>query len=199
MSLVTPDFGLLFWMTLIFAIVFFVLAKWGFPAITGMVDKRSERINESIEKAREAEKMLSEMSERQAAMLEETRAEQGRILREAAQARDAMVGQAKQQAQDEAAKILDHARTQIAAEKETALKKMGRSAEITRFKGLGEISPDEFKGFIGEDIRLEMVHLTSEDKIADIIQFYMGDNTPVRQKFIRTNLRSDIDNTEEAQ
>ena len=58
MSLVTPDFGLLFWMTLIFAIVFFVLAKWGFPAITGMVDKRSERINESIEKAREAEKML---------------------------------------------------------------------------------------------------------------------------------------------
>ena len=85
------------------------------------------------------------------------------------------------------------------AEKETALKKMGRSAEITRFKGLGEISPDEFKGFIGEDIRLEMVHLTGEDKIADIIQFYMGDNTPVRQKFIRTNLRSDIDNTEEAQ
>lgn len=121
MSLVTPDFGLLFWMTLIFAIVFFVLAKWGFPAITGMVDKRSERINESIEKAREAEKMLSEMAERQAAMLEETRAEQGRILREAAQARDAIVTQAKQQAQDEAAKILDHTRTQIAAEKESAL------------------------------------------------------------------------------
>ena len=121
MSLVTPDFGLLFWMTLIFAIVFFVLAKWGFPAITGMVDKRSERINESIEKAREAEKMLSEMAERQAAMLEETRAEQGRILREAAQARDAIVTQAKQQAQDEAAKSLDHTRTQIAAEKEAAL------------------------------------------------------------------------------
>ena len=74
-----------------------------------------------------------------------------------------------------------------------------KGAEVTRFKGLGEISPDEFKGFIGEDIRLEMVHLTGEDKIADIIQFYMGDNTPVRQKFIRTNLRSDIDNTEEAQ
>ena len=85
------------------------------------------------------------------------------------------------------------------SEKESALKKMGRGAEITRFKGLGEISPDEFKGFIGDDIRLEMVHLTGEDKITDIIQFYMGDNTPVRQKFIRTNLRSDIDNTEEAQ
>ena len=124
MSLVTPDFGLLFWMTLIFAIVFFVLAKWGFPAITGMVDKRSDRINESIEKVRKAEVMLSEMAERQAAMLEETRAEQGRILREASQARDAMVSQAKQQAQEEATKILDHARTQIAAEKETALKEI---------------------------------------------------------------------------
>ena len=121
MSLVTPDFGLLFWMTLIFAIVFFVLAKWGFPAITGMVDKRAERIEESISKAHEAEKMLAEMTERQARMLDETRAEQARILREAAQARDAVVGQAKQQAQEEASKLLDHARTQIAAEKESAL------------------------------------------------------------------------------
>ena len=121
MSLVTPDFGLLFWMTLIFAIVFFVLAKWGFPAITGMVDKRAERIEESISKAREAEQMLAEMTERQARMLDETRAEQARILREATQARDAVVGQAKQQAQEEASKLLEHARTQIAAEKESAL------------------------------------------------------------------------------
>ena len=85
------------------------------------------------------------------------------------------------------------------AEKEAALKKLGRGAEITRFKGLGEISPDEFKGFIGKDIRLEMVRLTGEDKIADLIEFYMGNNTPVRQKFIRSNLRSEIENTEEDQ
>ena len=85
------------------------------------------------------------------------------------------------------------------AEKEEALKKIGRNAEITRFKGLGEISPDEFKGFIGKDIRLEMVRLTGEDKIADLIEFYMGNNTPTRQKFIRNNLRSEIENTEEDQ
>ena len=85
------------------------------------------------------------------------------------------------------------------AERDQAALELGKKAEITRFKGLGEISPDEFKGFIGEGIRLEQVHLTAEDKIVDIIQFYMGDNTPVRQKFIRMNLRSDIDNTEEAQ
>lgn len=124
MSLVTPDFGLLVWMTLIFAIVFFVLAKWGFPAITGMVDKRSDRINESLVKAREAERMFSEMETRHAAMIEETRAEQARILREASQAREAIVTQAKQQAQDEATKLLEQARTQIAAEKESALKEI---------------------------------------------------------------------------
>ena len=121
MSLITPDFGLLFWMTLIFAIVFFVLAKWGFPAITGMVEKRAERIDESISKAREAEKQLEGMEERRAAMIGETRAEQARILKEAAQARDTMVDQAKLQAQEEASKILEHARTQIAVEKEAAL------------------------------------------------------------------------------
>jgi len=108
-------------MTLIFAIVFFVLAKWGFPAITGMVEKRADRIDESIAKARKAEQLLSEMTERHSAMIEETRAEQARILREAAQARDTIVEQAKQQAQDEASKILGHTRTQIAAEKEAAL------------------------------------------------------------------------------
>lgn len=85
------------------------------------------------------------------------------------------------------------------AEKESALKKLGKGAEITRFKGLGEISPDEFAGFIGDNIRLENVRLTGEDKISEIIEFYMGNNTPMRQKFIRTNLRSDVDNTEEKQ
>lgn len=85
------------------------------------------------------------------------------------------------------------------AEKDAALKKLGKGADITRFKGLGEISPDEFKGFIGEDMRLDMVRLTNEDKISDLIEFYMGNNTPVRQKFIRTNLRSEINNVEEGQ
>lgn len=122
MSLITPDFGLLFWMTLIFAILFFVLAKFGFPAITGMVDKRSERINQSIGKAREAERRLEQLSEQQARMIEETRAEQARILKEASQAKDTLVAQARQQAQDDAAKILEQARTQIAAEKESALR-----------------------------------------------------------------------------
>ena len=130
MSLITPDFGLLFWMTLIFAILFFVLAKFGFPLITSMVNKRSERIAGSIRMAKEAEQKLGEMAEQQAKMLEETRAEQARILKEASQARDSIIAQAKAQAQDETQKMLAHARTQIAAEKESALRNIRREVAV---------------------------------------------------------------------
>ena len=122
MSLITPDFGLLVWMTLIFGIVFFVLAKWGFPMITDSVQKRADRINESIKKAKEAEESLRNLAAEQDALVEQARKEQARILKEAAASRDALIEQAKVQAHDEASKILDKARTQIAAEKESALR-----------------------------------------------------------------------------
>jgi len=122
MSLITPDFGLLVWMTLIFGIVFFVLAKWGFPMITGSVEKRAARIGDSIKAAKEAEEKLRNLAEEQSRMIEETRQEQSRILKEAAASRDNIVEQAKVQAREEASRILDQARTQIAAEKESALR-----------------------------------------------------------------------------
>ena len=74
-------------------------------------------------------------------------------------------------------------------EKEKALKKLGKKAEVTRFKGLGEISPEEFKRFIREDIRLEPVRLYKEDAIKQLLSFYMGKNSPERQEFIVDNLR----------
>lgn len=77
-------------------------------------------------------------------------------------------------------------------EREKALKKFGKAAEITRFKGLGEISPDEFKGFIGDEIRLDRVRLSGDDTVGDLLEFYMGKNTLMRQNFIRENLRSDL-------
>lgn len=77
------------------------------------------------------------------------------------------------------------------AEKEAAIKQLGVNPEITRFKGLGEISPDEFKYFIGADIRLDRVRLRKEDSIHDLLEFYMGKNTPDRQGFIIENLRVD--------
>ena len=74
-------------------------------------------------------------------------------------------------------------------EKLQSAQKLKGKAEITRFKGLGEISPDEFGTFIGEDIRLEKVHLSDELDIEDLITYYMGKNTPARQEFIIDNLR----------
>ncbi len=74
-------------------------------------------------------------------------------------------------------------------EKEGRVKELGNNPEITRFKGLGEISPDEFRNFIGKDIKLVPVRLHKDDTISDILEFYMGKNTPERQDFIIENLR----------
>ena len=78
-------------------------------------------------------------------------------------------------------------------EKNTAIQKLTGKPEITRFKGLGEISPDEFKHFIGEDIRLEPVMLDKAMSIEELLKFYMGKNTPDRQKFIIDNLKVEVD------
>ena len=82
-------------------------------------------------------------------------------------------------------------------ERQRAIMKLGKSAEITRFKGLGEISPDEFKNFIGEDIRLEPVMITKDAVVQDLLSFYMGKNTPDRQEFIIANLKVEKDIVEE--
>lgn len=79
------------------------------------------------------------------------------------------------------------------AEKEAAIKKLKNNPEITRFKGLGEISPNEFKNFIGKDIRLDPVTLSKTDSISGLLKFYMGTNTPERQDFIIENLRIEED------
>ena len=82
-------------------------------------------------------------------------------------------------------------------EKEKAIEELGPNPEITRFKGLGEISPDEFKHFIGENMRIDPVRISSHDAINDLLAFYMGKNTPERQDFIIENLRFENDLTEE--
>lgn len=82
-------------------------------------------------------------------------------------------------------------------ERRNAISKLGNKPEITRFKGLGEISPDEFKHFIGEEIRLEPVMLDKSMTIEQLLEFYMGKNTPDRQKFIIENLKVELDIEEE--
>lgn len=81
-------------------------------------------------------------------------------------------------------------------EKQKAINKLGAKPEITRFKGLGEISPEEFGNFIGDDIRLHPVRIDKEKHLAKILEFYMGKNTPDRQEFIIDNLRIELDAVE---
>ena len=82
-------------------------------------------------------------------------------------------------------------------EKEAARKKLGANPEITRFKGLGEISPEEFRHFIGKEMRLDPVRVKKGDHIQEILPFFMGKNTPERQDFIIDNLRIEEDLVEE--
>jgi topoisomerase-4 subunit B len=84
-------------------------------------------------------------------------------------------------------------------ERDAAIKTLGRNPEITRFKGLGEISPDEFKHFIGDDIRLDPVKIDANESIKEMLKFFMGKNTPTRQEYIIRNLRFEHDLVDDAE
>ena len=130
MNLITPDSGLLFWMVVIFGIVFFLLAKFGFPVITSMVEKRNETIEKSLKDAKEIELKMTEMVQEHARMLEEARKEQAQILREATDSRKQILEQAKTDAREEADKIVTEARARIADEKESAMRDIRREAAL---------------------------------------------------------------------
>jgi len=162
MSLITPDFGLLFWMTLIFAVVFFILAKFGFPIITGMVEKRSDRIDESLRKAEEADKAVAEMETRREQILSEAKAEQARILKEASATSDSIVAKAQDKAKEEASKILEQARTEIAAEKESALRDIRRQ--------VAKLSVDVAEKVIRTDLSEDEKQNAYLDRLIDEVQ-----------------------------
>ena len=122
MNLITPDAGLLFWMVVIFGIVFFLLAKFGFPIITGSVEKRNRRIGDSIRDAREVEQKMAAMEVTHREMLDQARKEQAAIIGEASDTGKKIVSDAREKARSEAERILTDARSQIASEKEYALR-----------------------------------------------------------------------------
>lgn len=130
MNLITPDGGLLFWMVLIFGIVFFILAKWGFPIISSSVESRSGRIADSLRKADEIDAKEAAIGEEREQMLAETRKEQDAILKQASAARDEILAKAKEDAAEETAKMIAHARTQIEAERVTAEAELRRQVAL---------------------------------------------------------------------
>ena len=120
-SILTPDLGLLFWMMIAFLVVFGVLAKFGFPAITNMVEERKAYIDESLRKAHEANEKLQNIQKESEQILQDARERQAQILKEAAATRDTLVSQAQEKAREEGARIISDARAQIEAEKQSAI------------------------------------------------------------------------------
>ena len=121
MSLITPDFGLFFWMTVVFLVVLFILWKWGFPVIVKMVDERKAFIDESLRKAHEANERLANIQKEGESILQEAREKQAQILKEAAETRVAIVEKAQDKARTEGARLLEEARAAIEQEKKAAI------------------------------------------------------------------------------
>ncbi len=136
-SILTPDFGLFVWMLLAFLVVFFLLAKFGFPVIINMVNDRKKYIDDSLKNAREANEKLANIKSESESILKAAHEEQARIIREAMATRDGIIKEARDRAFVEGAKILNEAKEQISVEKENALRDI-RGTVATMSVGIAE-------------------------------------------------------------
>ena len=130
MELFTPEVGLIFWMLIPFLVVFFILAKYAWPAILKGVQTRNKYIDDSLLAAKQAREELARVKADGEAIVDEARKEQSRILAEAAKSRDMIVNGAKDKAAEEASKIMESAREQIALEKEDAIRQIRREVAV---------------------------------------------------------------------
>ena len=130
MSLLMPDSGLLFWMLVIFLIVLAVLAKWGFPVITSMVDKRRKYIDSSLEAAGEARRRLDGLEAEMDGMRQEARKERNEILKSAADAREKILSEARQRAGEEGERIIAAARISARNEGEAIVRDARRQVAM---------------------------------------------------------------------
>ena len=121
-SILTPDAGLLVWMLLAFLVVFLILAKFGFPVITKMVEDRKNFIEESLRNAHEANQKLANIQSEGEAILKDAREQQAAILKDAMATRDNIIKEARNKAQVEGVKLVEEAKAQILVEKENALR-----------------------------------------------------------------------------
>lgn len=132
MSLVTPDFGLLVWMTLIFGIVLFILARFGFPVITRSVEARAERIRTTFDDLKKAEDRMKVLAREQEELIARAKEERDAIISDANLTRRQIVSQAREEALAESERIVTKARQDIEHEKETALRELrGKVADLS--------------------------------------------------------------------
>lgn len=124
MELLTPDFGLVFWMVICFTAVFLILKKYGWPVIVGMINKRSDEIGESILKANEANARLAGTNAETERLLAEAKNERLELLKEASKQKDQIIADAKAEAAKKAQDLLDKAKEDIQLERDNAIKEI---------------------------------------------------------------------------
>lgn len=124
MELLTPDFGLVFWMVICFTAVFLILKKYGWPVIVGMINKRSDEIEESILKANEANARLAGTNAETERLLAEAKNERLELLKEASKQKDQIIADAKAEAAKKAQDLLDKAKEDIQLERDNAIKEI---------------------------------------------------------------------------
>lgn len=159
MGLLIPSSGTLFWMIVIFAVVFFILAKYAFPVIIRMVDERKKYIDESLESARQANEQLAAVKSESERLLTQAREEQAQILKDAVATRDRMLKEAQARAQAEARRALDETRQQIIAEKESAINDIRRQVAV--------LSVDVAEKILRKDLTGEKEHIELIDRLLD--------------------------------
>ena len=153
MSFLLPDAGLLFWMLVVFGIVFFILARYGFPAIVAMLDERKRLIDESVQSAKEANERLVAINAESEAILKSARDEQARLLREATAMRDELIKEAREKAEKEGEKMLAETRRVIEMEKEDAVRDIRRQVAILSV----EVAQKILRRELSDDVRQQSV------------------------------------------
>ncbi len=162
MSLLTPDFGLFFWMTVVFLCVLGILWKWGFPVIINMVNERKEYIDGSLKKAHEATVRLANIQKEGEELLREAREKQASLLKEAKDTHDTIVAKAESDAREQANKMIAEAKSQIEAEKAAAIREI-RSQ-------VAELSVQIAEKVIRQNLSSDKAQMQLIDKLLDEVK-----------------------------
>ena len=159
MSILQPEVGLLFWMSLSFGIVFFILAKFGFPIILKQVEGRKAFIDESLKAAKEANDKLSKLKEESAQIIAEANREQGRILRKAQEEKNSILREARNEAHEIAQRELDDVKMQIQKERDEAVRAIRKQVAL--------LSIDIAEKVIRKDLDAENEQMAMIDRMLD--------------------------------
>lgn len=162
MELFTPDFGLVFWMFVSFILLFLVLAKWGWPVIINMMDKRAATIDQGVEDARQAKEQLDNAREEAKKYVVEAQARQAEMLREAARMKTELIEQAKKEASEAARKEMDAAKA--------AIEQARKEAELQFRNEVGKFSIEIAEKMVRDRMKDEKAQTELVNKLLDEIE-----------------------------